>query len=212
MVGVSTGNDIVIGHKGRVDVEVRVHGRSAHSSSPDLGVNAIVGANEVISRLGSVDLGDGDPDLGGRTMTPVALHASPHAAHTIPELATISLDLGMFPGDSPEVLVSQLSAVVSEIDGYRVETESKAVMYPSNVSTEEWIVKALASAVRRASGSSPALLKVPAATDAGYLNSHGIPAVLFGPGHLTEADTDADYVSLDEAVEAGQAIVHLLTD
>lgn len=212
IVGVCTGNDIVIGHKGRVDVEVRVRGKSAHSSSPHLGLNALLGANEVIRRLETVGLGEADPDLGPRLITPVALETSPKAAHTIPDLATILLDCRMLPGDTPADIISRLTDAMSGIDGYTIELQPGDVMYASNVASDTWLVEALASAVTRTRGSAPSLLRIPAATDSGFLNAHGIPAVLFGPGDISKAHTDADYVAVDEAVEAAQSLVHFLSE
>ncbi len=212
VVGVCTSNDIVIGHKGRADVEVLVHGRTAHSSSPDLGANALEGAIEALARLSSLDLGEPDPNLGRRTIVPVALETSPKAAHTIPDLAKVRLDCRMLPGDTPEALLSQIVDAVSGMDKYRVNVELGDVMYPSSVASDSWLVSALSSAVERATGSTPGLISISAATDSGYLTNHGIPAVLFGPGDLTKAHTDADYVSVDEAVAAAQAIVQFLGD
>lgn len=212
IVGVCTGNDIVIGHKGRVDVEVRVRGESAHSSSPDLGLNALLGANEVIRLLGTVDLGEPDPDLGPRLITPVALETSPNAPHTIPDLATIHLDCRMLPGDAPEDIISRVSAAISDIDDYAVEVQAGDVMYASNVASDAWLVEALVSAVERTRGSAPSLRRIPAATDSGFLNAHGIPAVLFGPGDISKAHTDTDYVAVEEAIEAAQSLVHFLSD
>ena len=212
IVGVCTGNDVVIGHKGRADVEVRVRGKSAHSSSPHLGLNALLGANEVIQRLGTVDLGPPDPDLGSRLVTPVALETSPEAPHTIPDLATIFLDCRMLPGDTPEDIISMVNAAMSGIDDYLVEVQLGDVMYPSNVAPDAWLVEALVSAVEHTRGSAPSLIRIPAATDSGFLNTHGIPAVLFGPGDISKAHTDTDYVAVDEAVQAAQSLVRFLSE
>ena len=51
IVCIGTGNEIVLGNRGRVNIRVTVGGRSAHSSHPELGINAIEGANDVLNRL-----------------------------------------------------------------------------------------------------------------------------------------------------------------
>ena len=210
VVSVCTGNDIVIGHKGRVDVEIEVRGRSAHSSSPELGVNALEGAAEAMASLRDIDLGEPDPDLGERTVTPVALETFPGAAHTIPNLARLLLDCRLLPGDTPESVVSLIADALEGMAPYRVDVKAGDAMLPSDVPAESWLVESLAKSVERVAGAPPSLLRISAATDSGYLNSHGIPAVLFGPGDITKVHTDEDYVLVDEAVAAAQSLVHLM--
>ena len=210
VVAVCTSNDIVIGHKGRVDIEVTIQGRSAHSSSPDLGVNALTGAAEAMRRIAGIQPGEADPDLGPRTITPVGLETFPKATHTIPAEARLMLDCRLLPGDTPDAIVSQLAGALAGLDPYEIELEPGDVMFPSDVAPDSWLVETLARSVERTKGSKPDLLRISAATDSGYLNGHGIPAVLFGPGDITKAHTDEDYVSIDEAVAAAQTLVDLM--
>lgn len=211
VVAVCTGNDVVIGHKGRVDVEVVVRGRSAHSSSPHLGVNALIGAGRVLQRIDGLDLGNPDPDLGVRSVTPVSLETTPKAAHTIPSRARLLLDCRIFPGDTPEWVVSLLSEALTELGVFDIEIAAGDVMYPSDVPADSWLVTSLSDSIEKVTGSVPALLRISAATDSGYLNSHGVPSVLFGPGDITKAHTDADYVRIDQAVEAARVLAELMT-
>ncbi len=210
VVTACTGNDIVIGHKGRVDVEVTIRGHSAHSGSPELGINALEGAAEVIARVGSIESGDPDPDLGTRTLTPVGLESFPKAAHTIPDVARVLVDCRFLQGDVPESVVSLVAEAVEEMDPFRVETKARDVMFPSDVPADSWLVESLAKAVERAAGVPPSLLRISATSDSGYLNSHGIPAVLFGPGDNAKTHTDDDYVPVDEAVSAARSLVNLM--
>lgn len=206
VVAVCTGNDIVVGHKGRVDIKVTVHGKAAHSSSPSLGVNALAGAGAVLQRIAGLDLGTADPDLGSRSVTPVALETRPKATHTIPSQAELLVDWRLLPGDTPDWAVSRLIEALAGLEPYDIEVEAGDLMYPSEVPKDSWLVEALSASVERVTGSPPDLLRISAATDSGYLNNHGVPAVLFGPGDLAKAHTDADYVSLDEAVDSARVL------
>lgn len=211
VVAVCTSNDIVVGHKGRVDVEISIHGRSAHSSSPDLGINALEGAAEAMARFRRIDLGDPDREMGPRTVTPIRLETHPDAAHTIPSLARLQLDCRLLPGDTPESMLAQVADALEGIERFRVDVKAGDFMYPSDVPADSWLVESLAKAVERATGSSPTLLRISAATDSGYLNNHGIPAVLFGPGDIRRAHTDEDYIVIDEAVAAARSFVNFMT-
>ena len=59
----STGQRISMGNRGRVDVNVTVHGKAVHSSMPETGLSAIDGAYEVMSRLRRMELPGGHPEL-----------------------------------------------------------------------------------------------------------------------------------------------------
>ncbi len=51
IVVMGTGNEVCLGNKGRVDVPVEITGKSCHSSTPDLGVNALDALAACIRRL-----------------------------------------------------------------------------------------------------------------------------------------------------------------
>ena len=46
---------MIVAHKGFVWTEITFHGRAAHGSRPDKGVDAIVAAGPVLMRLGALD-------------------------------------------------------------------------------------------------------------------------------------------------------------
>src|SRR5690606_24491070 len=83
IVAVCTDGDVIRAHKGRVDLHVRARGRAAHSSSPELGDNAIEMIHRALSTLACHDLGPPHPVLGRRTMTPTSIRSTPEAAHTV---------------------------------------------------------------------------------------------------------------------------------
>ncbi len=166
----------------------------------------MAGAGAVLQRIEDLDLGTADPDLGSRSVTPVALETRPKATHTIPSQAELLVDWRLLPGDTPDWAVSRLIEALAGLEPYDIEVEAGDLMYPSEVPKDSWLVEALSASVERVTGSSPDLLRISAATDSGYLNNHGIPAVLFGPGDLAKAHTDADYVSLDEAVDSARVL------
>ena len=56
IVGLGTSNRICLGNKGRIDVEIIVRGKSAHSSMPEKGVNAVDGFRRVMERLDRLPL------------------------------------------------------------------------------------------------------------------------------------------------------------
>lgn len=206
VIAVCTSNDIVVAHKGRIDLRVRVVGKAAHSSSPWLGINAIEGARMVLERVAAIEPGAADVELGPRSITATLLETRPKASHTVPADATIVFDWRLLPGDSPEWAEGLLRVALSDIDRFGIEVHRGDYMYPSQVDGDADVVAGLAAAIGEVKGAPPRLLRIPAASDTGYVNRQGIPAVLFGPGDITLAHTDDDIVSLGEAVEAARIL------
>jgi acetylornithine deacetylase len=96
------------------------------------------------------------------------------------------------------------------LDPYEIVVEAGDHMYPSEVDTSSGVVTSLAAAVEAVQGRRPELLRISAATDTGYVNRRGIPAVLFGPGDISRAHTDDDLVALDEASDSARALARLM--
>lgn len=212
IVSVCTSNDIVISHKGRLDLRVTITGEAAHSSSPWLGVNALEGAGLALERIAGIDLGEPHPELGPRSVTPVSIESRPMASHTVPSETLLLIDWRLLPGDTPDWATNRLSEALADLDPpFRVDIKAGDLMYPSQVPPDSWIVDTLSASIERLSGSPPELLHIAAATDSGFLNNRGITTVLFGPGDLAKAHTDADYVSIDEAVTSAQVLVDWIT-
>ncbi len=209
---VCTGNDIVVAHKGRVDLTVVVKGKAAHSSSPWLGVSAIDGAVAVLDRVAALDPGPPDPTLGPRSITPVAVETGPRASHTVPAVAELRLDWRLLPGDTPEWAQHLLEDELGGLEPYQIEVLGGDYMYPSEIDPDSPLVAGLSSAVAAVTGRHPELLRISAASDTGYVNSRGIPSVLFGPGDITRAHTDEDFVRLDEAVDSARALARFMVD
>ncbi|MBF8247370.1 MAG: Acetylornithine deacetylase [Bacteroidetes bacterium] len=67
------------------------------------------------------------------------------------------------------------------------------------------IVKLLSQSVKEVTGSVQ-IETAPYATDAGVYNNIGIPTVVFGPGNIAEAHTQAEFIELKQLDQS----VHIL--
>ena len=88
IVGEPTGMRPVLRHKGKAALCATVHGRSAHSSRPDLGVNAIYHAAEVVAAVrGRADRLDAEGPFN-------PLFAPPHSTLQVGEVGPPAHDAG----------------------------------------------------------------------------------------------------------------------
>jgi acetylornithine deacetylase/succinyl-diaminopimelate desuccinylase-like protein len=214
IVGLGTGNRICLGNKGRIDVEIIVRGKSAHSSMPWQGANAVDGFRRVMERLDQLPLIAPHPSLGSATLTLTHVSSAPEIRHTIPDVCRLTLDRRLLPGEEPDSAFRDIQAALEEVTGFAIEASAGAFMYPSEVRADCALATAIAGATQEISKRQAETFYSPAALDAGFLNRSGIETIMFGPGDLRLAHTDQDLVPLEEVRDAAKTLavtaLHLL--
>ena len=181
IVCIGTGNEIVLGNRGRVDIRVTVGGRSAHSSHPELGINAIEGANDVLNRLARLTFPRRHPNLGPEQLTVYKLVCTPIAPHTLPDRCELMLDRRLLPGTAIDEAVAGVRAALDGSGPWKVTVEPGASMLPAEVPVDAPVVRALDWATREVTGHPAATAYAGYTFDAGYACAKGIPTVMFGP-------------------------------
>lgn len=204
IVGLGTGNRICLGNKGRVDVEILVRGKSAHSSMPEKGVNAVDGFRRAMDCLERLRLRSGHHGLGSATLTVTKVKSAPDISHTIPDVCHAVLDRRLLPGEDPDTAFREIQAALGELPGWSIEVTRGAFMYPSEVAKDGPLAAATARAGRELTRKESELFYSPAALDAGFLNRKGIETIMFGPGDLRFAHTDQEAVPLQEVRDAAR--------
>ena len=101
IVGEPSSNQLRLGHRGRMEIQVKFAGKSAHASAPSLGINPHFAAAEFLSRLGEIELAD-DPVLGPSTIAPTLYQTDQESANVIPAEVTLFLDWRNSPSESPD--------------------------------------------------------------------------------------------------------------
>ena len=214
IVGLGTGNRICLGNKGRIDVEIIVRGKSVHSSMPWQGANAVDGFRRVMERLDRLPLRDAHPGLGSATLTVTHVSSAPEIKHTTPDVCRFTLDRRLLPGEDPDSALRDIQAALEDVTGFAIEASAGAFMYPSEVSANCALAKAIAHATYEIGKRQSETFYSSPALDAGFLNRSGIETVMFGPGDLRLAHTDQDLVSLAEVRAAAKILavtaLHLL--
>jgi acetylornithine deacetylase/succinyl-diaminopimelate desuccinylase-like protein len=204
IIGLGTSNRICLGNKGRVDVEIIVRGKPAHSSTPDKGINAVDGFRRVMERLDHLPLGTGHPGLGSATLTVTQVRSAPDISHTIPDVCRAVLDRRLLPGEDPDAAFRDIQNALKDIAAWSIEVTRGAFMYPSEVAKDCALAAATTGACRELIRKEAELFYSPAALDAGFLNRNGIETIMFGPGDLRFAHTDQEAVSLQEVRDAAK--------
>src|SRR3954465_8584591 len=148
-----TGLKITLGNRGRIDVFATVKGAPCHSARPWDGINAITGATEAIQLLLSkTKLDKSHAQLGKQTLTVNHIRSFPDSTHTVQERCEFTLDRRLLPGDDPNEAFAELERIAKEVERFKdpisgktygVEVRLGPYMYPSLVTTESPVVRAL---------------------------------------------------------------------
>ncbi len=203
-----TGLAIMPAHRGFVWVELTFHGRAAHGSRYEVGIDAIRHAGLVLAELDALDTGP----LTRRTH-PLLGHASLHGAlitggqgmSTYPDRCELKIERRTMPGETPSGVMAEIEAACARVRERRPELRVDLALIlaqsPSDVSPDAPVVRALRGALEhqtipvRVEGMS-------AWTDAAILNDAGIPAICFGPGDIALAHGPEEYVELEQIQRA----------
>ena len=199
VVGEPTRMRVVHGCKGCLRSVVRVRGRTAHSSDPSQGRNAIVGVAPVLealqeffdSQIGQFTREGFSPCTGS-----VGLIEGGSAINIVPDDCTVTFDIRTVPGQSSADTMAALETFVrqrvSERDGIEFIVAPPFHDSPSFETAANHPLVQTACALQN----QPEPDTVPFGCDGSKLAAVGIPTIIFGPGNIAQAHTKDEFISL----------------
>ena len=176
-----------IAHKGFAWFDILIHGRAAHGSMPEQGIDAITRAGHFLVALEQLDQRlRASPSHG--SLGTGSIHASlirgGEEMSSYPAACRISIERRTVPGETAQSVAAEIAAILGRIRAeqpdFRADLEPGLVRAPFAVGEDEVIVDAVQRAAAGRLGVSPALGSRPFWTDCALFQEAGIPAVLFG--------------------------------
>lgn len=206
---------IMPAHKGFVWLQVTVHGRAAHGSRWDIGVDAIRHAGLLLAELDRID-NEQLPRRQHALLGRASLHASTIEGglglSTYPDRCVVRIERRTIPGESLDAAREEIQAACDRARARRPELHAEVeVLFaqpPSDVPLDAPICTALASALQ-AHDLPVAPIGMSAWTDAALLNDAGIPAICFGPGDMGLAHAAEEYIPVAEVEQATEVLTTL---
>ena len=208
VVGEPTGLDVVFKHKVDVTARVVATGRSAHSSCPERGENAITklaaGLLSLETALTAYFAGVEDPVLGHPTFSIGTIRGGTKF-NIVPDHAEAVIDLRLLPaqwknGEARDVLEIMRGAC----PGLRVEQIMGSEALDTDPSHP--LVAQLVEIGGRPAGAAWFC-------DAAIFSAQGIPAVAVGPGSIAQAHTEDEFIevaALEQGVTYFKKFLHSL--
>jgi len=208
-----TNGDVYAGEKGELWAEVTFHGKAAHGSTPENGVNAVMIAAEFALNLASrVDKFPRDDSIGRTTLNVGQLDGG-WQVNIVPDKATVKLDFRVITDDHRELALEAVNELAEKLAGEAGgEYEAEVMSYQKPVVSD--VEDHFVSGFYRAAGSKPggddgtSPIIVPYCTDASALVPQlEVPLVLYGPGAIEMAHQPDEYVEIDSLIESLETFV-----
>lgn len=196
---------VAIAHKGFVGFEVEVHGRAAHGSRPEEGVDAILGMGPVLTALRALDsdlqMGRRHPLLGTESLHASLIEGGQEFS-TYPERCLVKGEWRTLPGGADVEARLRDAVAKSDVDA------SLRVLFRGDafeVEPDHEIVRLLT----KHAGTD--LIGLPYWADSATLAGAGIPTVLFGP-RGGGAHASDEWVDLPSVATTRDVLVAVATE
>ncbi len=199
IVAEPTSNQPIFAHKGSLRIRVSARGRTAHSSMPEEGDNAVERICQWALLLRNHDLGAAHPLLGRATIA-VTLIEGGQNINSIPDLAQFCADLRTLPGQSHQQIVRDLR----ELFGNKAEITVLTDFNGFSTDPEEPMAKPLLEILKSRTGREPSIAGAPYFTDASALvpGFGNVPTVVIGPGEAAQCHKTDEFCLVQNVRDA----------
>jgi acetylornithine deacetylase/succinyl-diaminopimelate desuccinylase len=209
IIGEPTSCTTYSAHKGSMRPLVRVHGRTAHSGMPDLGVNAIIKSASLMRLVAEehARIKAAQHALVGSPSLTITRAQAGVADNVVPDLCELLLDRRMIPGEDEAAVKAAMADLVAraaaeagtpmEIAEFRPTTGGATETAPDHP-----VVVACQAACCHHHGHATPLSGFQGGCDLVHFRSVGAQGVVLGPGALDVAHQPDEYVPVGELAMA----------
>lgn len=202
--------------KGRAGIVVEAAGRSAHTSRPELGDNAVYRMIEAVARLRALPLPT-HPELGRGVCELIEIVSEPRPSPgMVPHRCTARFALRVLPGETADSVQVRFREALGDLSGVTVRLDelAQACSTGRTLTLSEFVPAwtsggtDLQARLLDALGTKP--FAAPYTTNASAAAARGIPAFLLGPGSIEQAHIVDEWVAteqLEAAVAAYAAVI-----
>ncbi len=193
---------IVYAHKGALIYTVKSVGKAAHSSTPELGIDAIdhlINYRQAEKQYFAKQIGV--DDILGKTIYTPDIFEGGKQVNSIPDFAYQKVMVRTIPQLNNDQIIADLKALVDSFnqkDGYNLELEVNFSGYPVKNDPDSEIVSAAQDASVQELGGKLDLKALSMGTDASQFKARNedVDVIILGPGNDTAHQTD-EYVDLE---------------
>lgn len=201
IVGEPTTMRVGRAHKGAMWARAVFRGVATHGSVPQNGVNAIYHAARFVTAVETVltpELARRTHPLLGPATVNVGVIAGGDRPPMVPAKCVAELDRRWLPGEEHASVLDEIRALAAGATVEEMEGTASFVHAPLDCPADDPYLRLLCSLT----GGEPVGLQF--WTDAALLAAHGTPAVVCGPGDITQAHSLDEWVAVDQLERAAE--------
>jgi succinyl-diaminopimelate desuccinylase len=195
-------DDVVVGSNGILTWEVIVHGKSAHSGSSFLGVNAIERSlpvmealmglkKEVQSRTSALPASSALEAVGKKSLMPIlniTMISGGIKENIVPDRCVIRGDRRVIPEESMEEAMEEIERTLEPLDA-EMDLKFYPGYPPMSVNPDHSWIEEVRGAVKRGMGFLPRVSGTQGSLDQAYATEKtGIPTCVYGVGRQIESN------------------------
>jgi succinyl-diaminopimelate desuccinylase len=199
---------VIRAHNGLARFRIHVTGVAAHSSKPELGVNAISKMARIVAAIEDeieASYTARSHPLTGSPRLNIGVIAGGVQINFVPDHCVIEVDRRVIPGEDPletvrpfRELLARLASADPELDA---QLEDPFLLDTSMETAEDAdIIKVAAAACETTIGTST-IDGVPYGTDASKFTAIGIPSIVLGPGSIDQAHAAVEWVDCQQVLD-----------
>jgi succinyl-diaminopimelate desuccinylase len=200
LVGEPTANIPALGHKGALYLKAVTRGKTAHSSMPELGDNAIYKAARCISKIEGFRFGAEKDELLGYPSINVGKMQGGLNINSVPDHAEFTIDIRSTARIEHAAVLERLLIELGE----ELEIDTLVDMKPVSTPERDPFVQLVYAVCRTDKPVDSRPLSLPYLTDGSVLQAFygGVPTVILGPGEPGMAHRTDEFCSIANIKQA----------
>jgi succinyl-diaminopimelate desuccinylase len=200
---------VATAQRGSIKFEVLVHGKAAHSSRPEQGINAIVKAMEVVNEIQNYvsELSKRKHWILGPPLCSVTMINAGIKDNVIPDVCRMVIDRRTIPGEKIKEIVNEFKNVVDSVKEkdreFSYELNHKLTAEACEIPSDDKYAELLRRISNEIAGIPTKPYGLSGGTDArNFVLDANIPAVAWGPGSIEQAHVTNEFVEIQQLVDA----------
>lgn len=206
---------IDVTEKGTLFLEITSHGKQAHGSRPEMGINAIWNMIPLLERIKQLKFQKTSHPLHTPPTLNLGSIHSGTAPNIVPALCKAQLDIRYLPDDSADTIIGNIKNIIKEAETqYLAKFDLRIISNqpPTAVPIDNPLVELISKHTLTVLGTRPQPKGMSGATVTKQLIQKGIIAVGFGPGDETEAHATNESIGIKELVDFAQIMALIVLD
>ena len=213
-----TEGQIGVEHKGEAWIEVLFTGKSAHSSVPHEGINAIYQAADFTKKIqkhGEYPEFSELPHTKQPNMGVGVIHGGTDA-NVVPPLCSVIVDKRYPYGQTLENFIDEINEIINQCKEdnheFKATMSVKGNWPPTMFPTDSEIFVRIKKAIDSKQESPTKTVTLPSWAEGGFIQMYDIPVIYYGPGSIDYAHNPNEQVNIEDVISVTEGIYSVLKE